>query len=57
MILKTRTNNMSIIRKIVTGVVITVGTEIVAKKVLPAAIKKGRKILKELEDKAAKKGE
>jgi hypothetical protein len=48
---------MSIVRKIVTGVVITVGTEIVAKKVLPAAIKKGRKILKDLEDKAAKKGE
>jgi hypothetical protein len=48
---------MSIVRKIVTGVVITVGTEIVSKKVLPAAIKKGKKILKDLEDKAVKKGE
>lgn len=48
---------MGFVRKIVTGVVITVGTEIVAKKVLPAAIKKGKKILKELEEKAAQKGE
>lgn len=45
---------MNLLGKVITGVVISVGTEIVAKRVLPAAIKKGRKILKELEEKAEK---
>lgn len=48
---------MGFIGKVITGVVVTIGTEIVSQKILPAAIKKSKKLLKELEEKASKKGE
>lgn len=48
---------MGFIRKAITGIVIAIGSELIIKKALPAAIKKSKKILKDLEDKAQKKGE
>lgn len=48
---------MGIVKKLITGMVISVGTELVVKRVLPAAIKKSKKIIKELEEKVKQKGE
>lgn len=48
---------MGLIKSAVTGVVMAIGSELILKRVLPAAIKKGKKIVKDLEEKAKEKGE
>lgn len=50
---------MGIIGKLITGAVVSVGSELILKRALPAAIRKGKKYIRELEkeEEAKKKGE
>jgi len=43
---------MNLLAKVVTGIIVSIGTEILTKKLLPAALKKSKKALKDLEEKA-----
>ena len=47
---------MGLLGKIVTSVVVTVGTEVLVNKVLPIAAKKGKKLIRDLEEKAKQRG-
>lgn len=47
---------MKLITKAITGLIVSVGTEIILKKAMPVLIRKGKKILRDFEE-SQKKGD